>query len=286
MVAQPSRASAGNNPQDIGTINADSGNRLGGPLTGIDIPTLRDVWATAPYLHRGSAATVGDAIQAHNGVSLTAAELTNLVAYVSQIGGTETTAPGGSTPGTGTGLTGRYFNNTALSGTHVLQRIEAVDFKWTGSPGAGVNGNQFSARWTGQVEATATGNFRFQTRSDDGVRLWINGSSRDRQLDESHGREQRDRHNRAHRRTRSTRSRWSSTRTPGLPWPSFTGRRLARRHSCRYQSPGCMRTRALAAIAACLALGQASAGAEPVSAAGPPGCLRQSSRLPRSPTSR
>jgi len=167
--------SAGNNPQDIGTINADSGNRLGGPLTGIDIPTLRDVWATAPYLHRGSAASVGDAIQAHNSVSLTSTELTNLVAYVSQIGGTETTAPGGSSPGTGTGLTGRYFNNTGLSGTHVLQRVEAVNFKWTGSPGAGVNGNQFSARWTGQVEASATGNFRFQTRTDDGVRLWING---------------------------------------------------------------------------------------------------------------
>jgi len=169
-------SSAGNNPQDIGTINADSGNRLGGPLTGIDIPTLRDVWATAPYLHRGSAATVGDAIQAHNGVSLTAAELTNLVAYVSQIGGTETTAPGGSVPGTGTGLTGRYFNNTALSGSPVLQRVENVAFKWTGSPGAGVSANQFSARWTGQVEASATGGFRFMTRSDDGVRLWINGS--------------------------------------------------------------------------------------------------------------
>ena len=30
-------------------------------------------------------------------------------------------------------------------------------------------------RWTGSVEATATGNFRFQTRSNDGVRLWVNG---------------------------------------------------------------------------------------------------------------
>ena len=58
----------------------------------------------------------------------------------------------------------------------MLQRVEAVDFKWTGVAGRRAStANQFSARWTGQVEATATGNFRFQTRSDDGVRLWING---------------------------------------------------------------------------------------------------------------
>ena len=87
--AADSRQSAGNNPEDIGTIDADSGNRLDGPLTGIDIPTLRDVWATAPYLHRGSAATLGDAIRAHAGVTVTDAELPNLVAYVAQIGSQE-----------------------------------------------------------------------------------------------------------------------------------------------------------------------------------------------------
>jgi YVTN family beta-propeller protein len=170
--------SGSNNPQDIGTINTDSGNRLGGPLTGIDIPTLRDTWATAPYLHRGSAATISDAIAAHSGTSLTATELANLAAYVAQIGGQEP-APGGSTgstPGTGTGLAGSYFNNTTITGSALLQRIEQVNFSWSGSPGTGVEGNQFSARWIGQVEATATGNFQFQTRSNDGVRLWINGN--------------------------------------------------------------------------------------------------------------
>ena len=66
-----------------------SGTRLGGPLTGIDVPTLRDVWATAPYLHDGSAPTIAAAISAHNGVSLSATDLGNLVAYVEQIGGQE-----------------------------------------------------------------------------------------------------------------------------------------------------------------------------------------------------
>ena len=74
--------------------------------------------------------------------------------------------------------------------------------------------NQFSARWTGQVEATATGNFRFQTRSDDGVRLWINGSLVIDNWTSHTVANRRDRHDRAHRRTRSTPSRWSSTRTP------------------------------------------------------------------------
>lgn len=42
--------------RDVGTINASSGKRLGATLTGFDTPTLRGVWATAPYLHRGQAA--------------------------------------------------------------------------------------------------------------------------------------------------------------------------------------------------------------------------------------
>jgi len=41
---------------DVGTINASSGNRLGATLPGLDTPTLRGVWATAPHLHRGQAA--------------------------------------------------------------------------------------------------------------------------------------------------------------------------------------------------------------------------------------
>lgn len=70
---------------DIGTIKASSGSRLGGVLTGLDTPTLRGVWDTAPYLHDGSAATLTDAINAHNGVSLTSAELNQLVAYIGQV---------------------------------------------------------------------------------------------------------------------------------------------------------------------------------------------------------
>jgi cytochrome c553 len=167
--------SGNNNPQDVGTIDADSGKRLNGPLTGIDVPTLRDVWATAPYLHRGQAPTLGDAIRAHQGVTVADADLPNLVAYVSQIGSQEG-ASSPTTPSTGTGLAASYFNNTTLAGSPVLERVERVTFTWSGSPGTGVNADNFSVRWTGFVEATASGTFRFKTRSNAGVRLWIDGT--------------------------------------------------------------------------------------------------------------
>lgn len=78
---------------DIGTLKPTSGSRLGGPLTGIDTPTLRGVWQSAPYLHDGSAATLADAVTAHNGVSLTSSDLSTLVAYLGQIDALETSAP-------------------------------------------------------------------------------------------------------------------------------------------------------------------------------------------------
>ncbi|MGE0799241.1 MAG: discoidin domain-containing protein, partial [Lautropia sp.] len=71
---------------NIGTIKPASGKRLGAPLTGLDVPTLRDVWSTAPYLHDGSAATIGLAISAHTNVSLTTTELANVTAFIQQIG--------------------------------------------------------------------------------------------------------------------------------------------------------------------------------------------------------
>jgi hypothetical protein len=41
---------------DVGTLGPGSGQRLGGPLEGIDTPTLHELWNSAPYLHDGSAA--------------------------------------------------------------------------------------------------------------------------------------------------------------------------------------------------------------------------------------
>lgn len=74
------------------------------------------------------------------------------------------------------GMPGDYFNNMNLSGSATGTRIDGpVNFDWSdGAPGVpGVGANQFSVDWNGYVRATETGNYRFQTFSDDGVRLWV-----------------------------------------------------------------------------------------------------------------
>jgi endoglucanase len=82
----------------------------------------------------------------------------------------------GSPQGTGTGLRALYYNNKTLSGSPVVSRIDtAVAYNWgSASPGAGINADNFSARWVGQVEAPVSGIYKFSTNSDDGVRLWVN----------------------------------------------------------------------------------------------------------------
>jgi len=74
---------------DVGTLRATSGMRLGGTLTGIDTPTLRGLWRTAPYLHDGSAETLREVLVARNagdrhGVtsSLSPAELDDLEVFL------------------------------------------------------------------------------------------------------------------------------------------------------------------------------------------------------------
>jgi YVTN family beta-propeller protein len=77
---------------DVGTATVASGGRLGGPLPGFDTPTLLGVWATAPYLHDGSAPTLLDVIAARNPgdrhgatSALTPAQRAQLVAYLQQL---------------------------------------------------------------------------------------------------------------------------------------------------------------------------------------------------------
>ncbi len=71
---------------DIGTIRPTSGSRLGRTLSGIDTPTLRGAWRSAPYLHDGSAASLADAVAAHDSLTIGAGDMQKLVAYLEQIG--------------------------------------------------------------------------------------------------------------------------------------------------------------------------------------------------------
>jgi glucose/arabinose dehydrogenase len=76
----------------------------------------------------------------------------------------------------GNGLTGQYFANETLAGTAAITRVDpTVSFEWgKGSPGAGVPGDRFSARWTGQVQPQFSETYTFYGHADDGVRIWVN----------------------------------------------------------------------------------------------------------------
>ncbi len=166
------------NPADIGTLKASSGRRLAAALTGIDVPTLRDVADTAPYLHDGSAATLEAAITAHAGLVIGSTDLANLAQYLREIGNEETSAPGPAA--SGAGLQGDYYAGAAgFTGRLLVSRTEAVDFDWgTGRPTVGVPADGFSVRWRGTLTVPTNGTYTFRTVSDDGVRLWVNGTQR------------------------------------------------------------------------------------------------------------
>jgi hypothetical protein len=68
--------------------------------------------------------------------------------------------------------TGMSFDNLVLSRTD-----PQIDFNWgdPGGPDPTVGDDNFSARWTGEVEAAFTETYTFYTNSDDGVRLWVDG---------------------------------------------------------------------------------------------------------------
>jgi hypothetical protein len=57
--------SPGGTLHDVGTLEATSGMRLHGPLTGLDTPTLKGLWQTAPYLHDGRAASLTELFTEH-----------------------------------------------------------------------------------------------------------------------------------------------------------------------------------------------------------------------------
>jgi uncharacterized protein (DUF1800 family) len=94
----------------------------------------------------------------------------------------------------GTGLTGRYWNEAStspntISGTNpakfagppALTRTDAtVNFFWpnttnSGKPATEVNGNYWSARWTGEVLPEFSQIYTFFFTADDAARVWVNG---------------------------------------------------------------------------------------------------------------
>ncbi|HEY6642755.1 glycoside hydrolase family 3 C-terminal domain-containing protein [Povalibacter sp.] len=87
------------------------------------------------------------------------------------------------------GLKAEYFRGKELSGTPVLRRIDSrVAFRWDrGAPtddlaargelpeAQALSGDDFSARWTGQLLPPVTGRYEIVVGANDGFRLFIDG---------------------------------------------------------------------------------------------------------------
>jgi hypothetical protein len=75
------------------------------------------------------------------------------------------------------GLIGSYYNGKGFN-DFVFKRIDPkINFNWwMGSPANGVHINRFSVRWTGFFKPIKSGRYNFYTKSDDGVRLWLNNN--------------------------------------------------------------------------------------------------------------
>jgi len=74
------------------------------------------------------------------------------------------------------GLLGEYFNEKNLTDLAVTRKDQQVSFDWGyNQPHPDVGEETFSVCWTGWVEAQYSEVYTFHVRTDDGVRLWVDG---------------------------------------------------------------------------------------------------------------
>lgn len=78
--------------------------------------------------------------------------------------------------GEGDGLLGEYFDNINFTNRLLFRTDPTINFDWAGgAPAASIGADTFSVRWTGQIEPRYNELYTFETNSDDGIRLWVNG---------------------------------------------------------------------------------------------------------------
>lgn len=89
---------------------------------------------------------------------------------------TATTTPTPTPTPAPEGWRGEYYDNISLMGAPVLVRDDTtIKFNWGSvAPAAGLPTDDFSVRWTRKL-SFPVGIYRFSVRSDDGVRVWLDG---------------------------------------------------------------------------------------------------------------
>jgi len=79
--------------------------------------------------------------------------------------------------GTGGGVRADYYKGMNFENLVLTRTDPQINFNWgdPGGPDPSVGNDNFSARWTGEVEAVFTETYTFYPRTDDGVRLYVDG---------------------------------------------------------------------------------------------------------------
>jgi hypothetical protein len=96
-------------------------------------------------------------------------------AYSNEAGATTPAPP--PPVGTGTGLRGEYFDNADFTAARLARTDTTVYFDWgSGSPDAQLAADAFAVRWSGAVQPRYSQTYTFYATTDDGVRLWVNGT--------------------------------------------------------------------------------------------------------------
>jgi beta-glucosidase len=74
------------------------------------------------------------------------------------------------------GLSGEYFPNRKLEGPPALRRVDNhIDFEWIEQRPDWLPKEGFSIRWTGFIRPETSGEHLFVSRSDEGMRVWLDG---------------------------------------------------------------------------------------------------------------
>ena len=81
-------------------------------------------------------------------------------------------------PGQKPGLSAELYANKTLNGEPALRRVdERIDFNWKNdAPAPGIGPHDFSIRWIGHIRPPETGRYSFTLASDDGSRLFVDGT--------------------------------------------------------------------------------------------------------------
>jgi hypothetical protein len=131
----------------------------------VDGRSVVDAWANASLPNNRS----GD-------VTLSGGQHTVVVEYYEQ-GGDASAHVWWNLLGSFSGWQGQYYDNREFRGGPALVRDDAeINFDWgEGAPADWMPADNFSAVWTRQVNL-APGYYRLNARSDDGVRVWLDGA--------------------------------------------------------------------------------------------------------------